>query len=115
MVTGVNPHGITPPLPSQPSNSCPTRTGRAESRPLVGNRLVPTPAERPTLTIEEVARFIGISRSSAYEAAGRGEIPTLRFGRRLRVPTAKIRQLLALDPESVRPDPTPLAVLRSDS
>jgi excisionase family DNA binding protein len=44
--------------------------------------------ERPTLTLNEVAEILGISRSSAYRMADNGEIPTLRLGPRIRrVPT----------------------------
>jgi excisionase family DNA binding protein len=40
--------------------------------------------DRPlTMTVEEAAELIGISRTSAYLCAARGEIPTRRFGRRL--------------------------------
>ena len=40
--------------------------------------------DRPlTMTVEEAAEIIGISRTSAYLCAARGEIPTRRFGRRL--------------------------------
>lgn len=59
--------------------------------------MIPDPAERPTLTIEETAVCLGIGRTAAYEAARRGDIPTLRLGRRLLVPTAGLRRLLQLD------------------
>lgn len=58
---------------------------------------LPTAAERPTLTIPEAGHYVGLGRSAAYEAARRGELPTLRFGGRLVVPTAKLRALLGLD------------------
>jgi len=58
---------------------------------------VPTVDERPTITVEEAARFLGISRSSAYAAAKAGELPTASFGRRLVVPTAYVRARLLLD------------------
>lgn len=49
---------------------------------------------RATLTIMEVAKLLGIGRGNAYEAARRGEIPTLRIGRRLVVPVpALLRHL----------------------
>ena len=48
----------------------------------------------PTLTIPETARLLGISRSAAYRAAACGEIPTIRIGRRLLVPTAKLFDML---------------------
>ena len=50
--------------------------------------------ERATITVEETAPVLGLSRSSAYEAAKRGEIPTLKVGRRLLVPVARLRRLL---------------------
>ena len=48
-------------------------------------------------TIEEVARLLGIGRSSAYAAARRGEIPTVPIGRRLLVPKVALHKLL--DPD----------------
>lgn len=47
-----------------------------------------------TMTIEEAGELLGLSRSSAYRAAARGELPTLRFGRRLVVPTRRLLTLL---------------------
>ncbi|TVP66081.1 MAG: DNA-binding protein [Nitriliruptor sp.] len=49
-----------------------------------------------TLSVEEAGRLLGISRGAAYRAAGRGQIPTIRVGRRLLVPTARLHQLLGL-------------------
>ena len=49
---------------------------------------------RSTLTIEETAPIIRLSRGSTYEAARSGEIPTIRIGRRLLVPVAGLRRLL---------------------
>ena len=40
-------------------------------------------------TLDEVASLLRISRGSAYEAARRKEIPTIRIGRRLLVPAAR--------------------------
>lgn len=50
--------------------------------------------ERATYTIEEVASILGVGRSTAYDAARRGEIPTVRLGRRLLVPKAKLDEML---------------------
>jgi excisionase family DNA binding protein len=49
-----------------------------------------------TLTVEEAGRLLGISRGAAYRAAACGQIPTIRVGRRLLVPTARLHQLLGL-------------------
>jgi excisionase family DNA binding protein len=43
-------------------------------------------SQRLTLTVEEAARVIGCSRGLAYAAARRGELPTVRLGRKLLVP-----------------------------
>ena len=60
----------------------------------------PTP-ERLTLSVEEAAATLGISRAFAYEAVRRGEIPSIRIGRRVLVPHAALnRLLLATDPPS---------------
>ncbi len=42
--------------------------------------------ERRVVTLTEAAVMLRISRGLAYEAAKRGEIPTIRIGRRLLVP-----------------------------
>ena len=46
-------------------------------------------------TVEEAARLLGISRAHAYELVARGELPHLRFGRRVVVPKLAIEALLA--------------------
>jgi excisionase family DNA binding protein len=50
-----------------------------------------------TYTIDEAAQLLGIGRNSAYEAARRGEIPTVKIGKRLLVPKASFDRLLAGD------------------
>jgi excisionase family DNA binding protein len=50
--------------------------------------------ERQTLTIPEAARALGIGRNQAYEAAKRGEIPTIRIGKRVLVPTVALKAML---------------------
>jgi excisionase family DNA binding protein len=49
-----------------------------------------------TITIPEAAEILHIGRDAAYAAAKRGEIPTLRLGRRIVVPTAKLFALLGV-------------------
>lgn len=54
---------------------------------------------RATITVDQAADVLGLGRSAAYEAARRGEIPTLRLGRKLRVPVpALLRMLGACEP-----------------
>ena len=52
------------------------------------------PQSRLTLTVEEVAATLGISRAFAYEAVRRGDIPSIRIGRRVLVPRAALERLL---------------------
>lgn len=47
-----------------------------------------------TYTVDQVAALLGVSRASAYKAAGEGEIPAIRIGRRLVVPKVALEQLL---------------------
>ncbi len=47
-----------------------------------------------TLTIDEVAARLGVSRKTVYAAAHRHEIPVLRIGRRLVVPRVPFEKWL---------------------
>lgn len=46
------------------------------------------------LTIDEAARLLRLARNTAYAAAHRGEIPTVRIGRRLLVPRDALERML---------------------
>jgi excisionase family DNA binding protein len=50
--------------------------------------------ERLTLSVEEAADQLGISRALAYEAVRRGQIPHVRIGRRILVPKVALQRLL---------------------
>jgi hypothetical protein len=53
--------------------------------------------ERWFIDVPEAGKLAaGLERSASYAAAKRGEIPTLRIGRRLVVPLAKLRALYGL-------------------
>lgn len=54
-----------------------------------------------TVTVEQAGKVLGISRSTAYELARTGDIPTLRLGRRIVVPVAKLADALAVTPGEV--------------
>ena len=51
-------------------------------------------SEKEVLTIDEVAKLLGISRGSAYEGARTGQIPSIRIGRRLIVPRVAFERML---------------------
>ena len=50
--------------------------------------------ERLTLTVEEAAELLGVSRALGYELVARGEIPSLRLGRRIVVPRRALDAML---------------------
>ena len=53
------------------------------------------------LTVEEAASICRIGRSSAYEGVRTGEIPSIRVGRSIRVPTARLLEMLGLPVDAV--------------
>ncbi len=53
------------------------------------------PDDRLTVSVEEAAKLLGISRGLAYELVARGELASLRLGRRRVVPRAGIEALIA--------------------
>jgi hypothetical protein len=52
---------------------------------------------RPTIPVPLAGEILGLNRNKSYEAAKAGEIQTLKFGKRLVVPTAWIRRVLGLE------------------
>lgn len=50
--------------------------------------------QRATITVPEAGELLGIGRDAAYAAANRGEIPTLRLGRRIVVPVPALLAML---------------------
>jgi excisionase family DNA binding protein len=70
------------------------RSGGEGARSSVAAGAAPAGVERLTLTVEEAAVMLGVSRAGAYEAVQRGEIPSIRIGRRILVPKAALQKLL---------------------
>jgi excisionase family DNA binding protein len=50
--------------------------------------------ETLTLTVPEAGKVLGLSRNGAYDAVTRGEIPVIRFGRRMVVPKVALERML---------------------
>jgi excisionase family DNA binding protein len=46
------------------------------------------------LSVEDAARLLGISRTLAYESVARGELPSVRLGKRIVVPRRALDELL---------------------
>lgn len=47
-----------------------------------------------TVTVQELAQMLGISRNHAFRSVQRGEIPSFRIGRRLLIPASFLDGLL---------------------
>lgn len=58
------------------------------------NQEWPATTGRATLSVPEAAEILGIGRNAAYDAAKRGEIPTIKLGKLIRVPRAALEALL---------------------
>jgi excisionase family DNA binding protein len=50
--------------------------------------------DRLAYDIRDVARRLGLGKSAAYTAAARGQIPTIKIGRKLLVSKAALDRLL---------------------
>ena len=55
-----------------------------------------------TISVPEAGRRLGLGKNASYEAARRGELPVLRFGRKLRVPLVALERLLTDTKPSAR-------------
>jgi len=53
--------------------------------------------DKTTISVEEAAPILGISRGAAYQAAKTGELPTLRIGRRIVVPVIPLLKLIGVE------------------
>lgn len=62
--------------------------------PTPGSRPADEDPARPALTVAEAAAALGISRALAYELVRRGEVPSVRLGRRIVVPRVALGRLL---------------------
>lgn len=53
--------------------------------------------ERLVYSVPEAGRLLGLGRNASYDAAKRGDFPTLRIGRLLLVPKAPFHRMLGID------------------
>jgi excisionase family DNA binding protein len=53
------------------------------------------PIERMTVPVwPDAGQMLGLGRNATYDAVARGEIPVLRFGRRILVPRKALERLV---------------------
>jgi len=88
-VTGRHPPVKEPPLKKS------SRRGR-RARKTGGRRKARAPLEPPlTLSVPEAGKkYFGLSKNGSYDAAARGEIPTIKIGKLRRVPVRAMERIL---------------------
>jgi excisionase family DNA binding protein len=64
---------------------------------------LPDPRERPWLTVAEVAEITHEGEKAIRAAVDAGQLPSLRVGRYVRIPTAPLYSLCGLTPEGETP------------
>lgn len=52
---------------------------------------------KPTITVDNAAKAIGLPRNAIYAAIHRGEFATIKTGKRILVLTAPLRRKLGID------------------
>jgi excisionase family DNA binding protein len=52
---------------------------------------------RAVMTVEQAGLLLGLKRSATYDAVRRGQLPSLRLGRRLLVPVPALLALLGVE------------------
>ncbi len=57
--------------------------------------------ESVVMSVEEAAEILGVSRNTAYEAVKRGEIPTMRIGRLIKVLRRPFMRMVGADQDQV--------------
>jgi len=55
------------------------------------------PFTTPLITVEQAATYLGIGRAQCYAAVHRGEIPSLKLGRSIKVPVAALLALVGIE------------------
>jgi hypothetical protein len=73
---------------------------RAEKAAAAAQRRQPMGEEPKTLSVVEAGRqYFDIGRTLSYEAARSGQIPTIRIGKKLRVPVVALEKMLDVPPK----------------
>jgi len=58
-------------------------------------QVMPDTDQQHFLTVDELATFLRVSRTTAYELVWSGKVPRLRVGGRWRIPRAELEKQLA--------------------
>jgi hypothetical protein len=56
--------------------------------------------ERVSVPVVVAGKAFGLGRNSAYQAVKEGQLPSVRIGNKIAVPTAPLRRMLGLEGEA---------------
>lgn len=70
------------------------RTGKGDGGGSRGLERYNAIDERYCMTVPEAAKKLGISRNFAYELVKKGQLPVIRFGKRLLIPKKALEKML---------------------
>ncbi|HSH58717.1 MAG TPA: helix-turn-helix domain-containing protein [Acidimicrobiales bacterium] len=85
-------------MPHDAPRDVPNASASGQSRPQ------PLSTDRLTLTVEEAANILGISRAFAYQLVAKKELPAVRLGRRIVVPRKAVEAMVEQSAEAVTGD-----------
>ena len=66
-----------------------------------GGLIPPELVGRLTVDVPTAGRVLGLGRCASYEAARRGDLPTIRIGRRILVPVVPLLAMVGIDDQKI--------------
>jgi len=78
-------------------------------------RLIPDPQQEPTISVAVAAEIAGVARRTGYDAVQRGEWPSVRVGRCVRIRTREFLHQLGLLDDDPRVTAKPISVSVSEA
>lgn len=66
---------------------------------------LPDPREKPWLTVAELGAITGEGEKALRAAIDAGHLPVIHVGRYVRIPTARLLEVLGIEPERTTADP----------
>ena len=61
----------------------------------------------PTISVHEAAHILQVTPATAYAWVRNGELPSVRLGGRIRIPTARLADLLGVTVDELAPQNRP--------
>lgn len=73
-----------------------TKTAQASNNLSLIRKPLEVQDEKLTLSVQEVATLLGVSKSGVYALVHTGQIPSLKFGRRILIPRIQLEKMMIL-------------------